>query len=380
MVDFLVAMAAIESPSRDPVSQKPVFAMLSAKLHELGFRCRRIPGRATGGHLLAVLGARGRKPRQLLLGHGDTVWPAGTLAEMPVRRDGGRLYGPGVYDMKAGLVQALFALEALRELGLHPEVQPVFFINSDEEIGSPESQAHIHRLARIMDRALVMEPSLGPEGRLKTARKGVGRFTIEISGRAAHAGLDPEKGVSAILELSYVVQALFALNDPEQGTTVNVGTIDGGTRPNVVAPKSSAEVDVRVQTQADAKRVEQAIHALRPTLPGTQLTIRGEFNRPPLERTGRNRQLWQRALDAAEMLGIALQEGTAGGGSDGNWCSLHTATLDGLGAVGDGAHAVDEHVVIEQMPPRAALLACLLLVQPMTSHRKAEVVSQELRE
>ena len=373
MVECLARLAAIESPSREPGSQEPVFAMLAGMFGDLGFRCRRIRGQATGGQLLAVLGSRSSGPRQLLLGHGDTVWPTGTLAEMPVRREDGRLYGPGVYDMKGGLVQALFALQTLRELGMQPAVQPLFFINSDEEIGSPESAAHIHRLARIADRALVMEPSLGPEGLLKTARKGVGRFMVEIHGRAAHAGLDPEKGVSAILELSHVVQALFALNDPERGTTVNVGTIDGGMRPNVVAPKSSAEVDVRVRTQADAERVEQAIHALRPTIPGTQLTIRGRINRPPLEPTSRNRQLWLRALDAAAALGIAIDEGAAGGGSDGNWASLHTATLDGLGAVGDGAHAINEHVVEERMPERAALLACLLLGPPIAGTCEAAV-------
>ncbi len=197
-----------------------------------------------------------RSPRQLLLGHCDTVWPQGTLVKMPVESRDGRLHGPGVYDMKGGLVQALFALTALRDLGIQPSVAPLFLINSDEEIGSRESADHIRRLARVVDRAMVMEPSLGPTGRLKTARKGVGRFVITVIGRAAHAGLDPEKGISAILELSHVVQALFALNDLERGISVNVGTIDGGMRPNVIAPESKAEVDVRVRTQQDADEIE----------------------------------------------------------------------------------------------------------------------------
>jgi glutamate carboxypeptidase len=362
IVDFLTQCTSLESPSRLPETQAPVLEMFSGKLADLGYRCRRFAGRETGGQLLAVpQDYQRRSAKQLLLGHCDTVWPCGTLEKMPVEIRDGRLHGPGVYDMKCGLVQAVFALQAIRDLQLSPQVAPVFFINTDEEIGSPESAAGIVRLARIVDRAFVMEPSLGAEGQLKTARKGVGRFVITILGRAAHAGLDPEKGVSAILELSHVVQTLFALNDPAGGTTVNVGIIDGGMRPNVVAPESRAEVDVRVRTQHDADRLEAAIHALQPTVPGTELKVTGRIGRPPLEPTARNQLLWQRAVDAAEQLGIDIQQGAAGGGSDGNWTSLHTATLDGLGAVGDGAHALNEHVVVDRIPERSALLACLLL-------------------
>ena len=366
MVGLLSQCALLESPSADPASQEAVFRLFADQLVGLGFRCRRVAGRQSGGQLLAIPdGYRRHAPRQLLLGHCDTVWAHGTLEKMPVESRDGRLHGPGVYDMKGGLIQTVFALSVLRELGMAPEVAPMFFINSDEEIGSRESAAHIRRLARIVDRAMVMEPSLGPTGQLKTARKGVGRFVITVSGRAAHAGLDPEKGVSAILELSHVVQSLFALNDLERGITVNVGTIDGGMRPNVVAPESRAEVDVRVRTQADAEEIERAIFSLEPTVPDTQLTIEGRIGRPPLERTAGNRKLWGRAVDAAAALGIDIDEGTAGGGSDGNWTSLYTPTLDGLGAVGDGAHALSEHVIEERMPERAALLACLLLEPPI---------------
>jgi glutamate carboxypeptidase len=316
------------------------------------------------------------QPKQLLLGHVDTVWPHGTLETMPVESKDGCLHGPGVYDMKGGLVQAVFALSALRELGLQPAVTPVFFMNSDEEIGSRESAHHIVRLAKIVDRAMIMEPSLGPSGQLKTTRKGVGRFIVQVRGKAAHAGLNPEKGISAILELSHVVQALFALNDPERGITVNVGTIDGGMRPNVVAPQSRAEVDVRVRTHEDAAMIEKAIHSLEPSVPGTELQIEGRIGRPPLEATPRNRRLWNRAQEAAGSLGIELDEGAAGGGSDGNWTSLYTATLDGLGAVGDGAHAVIEHVVEEKMPERAALLACLILGEPIMSAAESEATEE----
>lgn len=366
MVRFLSTCAGLESPSTVPRAQAAVFDLFASYLRDLGFRCRRIVGKETGGQLLAVPKDFFRHtPKQLLLGHVDTVWPEGTLAKMPVESRDGRLHGPGVYDMKGGLVQAVFALATLRELGLQPSVMPILFLNSDEEIGSRESSATIRRLARIVDRAMVMEPSLGPTGQLKTTRKGVGRFTVTIRGRAAHAGLNPEKGISAILELSHVVQALFALNDAERGITVNVGTIDGGMRPNVVAPESRAEIDVRVRTQEDAAMIEQAIHSMRPTVPGTELEIHGRIGRPPLEATPRNRMLWTRAQEAAGSLGIELEEGAAGGGSDGNWTSLYTATLDGLGAVGDGAHAEIEHVIEERMPQRAALLACLILGEPI---------------
>lgn len=368
MIQMLTRFVSLESPSHEPAMQTPVFELFQQRFLELGFRCRRLAGRNSGGQLLAVPNAFPRgNPKQLLLGHVDTVWPRGTLEKMPVESTEGCLHGPGAYDMKGGLVQAMFALTALRELGFQPSVTPVFFMNSDEEIGSADSAGHICRLARIVDRAMVMEPSLGPRGQLKTARKGVGRFEVTVLGRAAHAGLNPEKGISAILELSHVVQQLFALNDPEQGITVNVGTIDGGMRPNVVAPESRAEVDVRVRTEQQAERIHRAIHGMVPTLPGTELIIEGEVGRPPLERTARNQKLWERAQVAADALGIEIDEGVAGGGSDGNWTSLYTSTLDGLGAVGDGAHALHEHVVEEKMPERAALLACLMLGDPIRS-------------
>ncbi len=363
IVELLVALARVESPSHDPAALRSVQNLLTGALVDRGFRVVRIAGRESGGHLLAVPASRQRGARmQLLLGHCDTVWPIGTLGIMPVEEREGKLYGPGVYDMKAGLVQAILAVDALRQTGIAPGVTPVMLINSDEEIGSHESTPHIQRLARIAERAFVTEPSLGATGKLKTARKGVGRFTVRVTGVAAHAGLDPGKGVSAILELSHVVQSLFALNDAERGITVNVGTIDGGLRPNVVAPEARAEADVRVLTQEDARLIETAIHGLQPSVPGTRLLIEGGIGRPPLEPTPGNRRLWEAALEVADQIGIQLEEGTAGGGSDGNTTSQLTPTLDGLGAVGDGAHAVHEHVDIDRLPECAALLAGLLIL------------------
>jgi glutamate carboxypeptidase len=365
MVELLRELALAESPTSDPASQEAVFARLAAALEGAGCRVRRLRGRTSGGQLWAVQGRRSRRRgsrrMQLLIGHGDTVWPAGTLASMPVEVRDGRLTGPGTFDMKAGLVQGIFALRALRELGLEPEVVPAFFINSDEEIGSPDSTLRIRRLARCAERVFVLEPSLGPEGRLKTGRKGIGHFIVTVRGRAAHAGLDPEKGVSAILELSHVVQKLHALTDMARGITLNVGVISGGTRPNVVAPEARGEIDVRVLYEEDAAEVERAIRAIQPSTPGTSLEFTGVMGKPPLAPNPRNRALWHTAERCAATLGLALGEGTVGGASDGNTTSQFAATLDGLGAVGDGAHAVHEFVEVARMPERAALLAMLLL-------------------
>jgi glutamate carboxypeptidase len=371
MTQMLVRLIEHETPSDHAETQAGAQRILRDAFETLGYRVRHVRGRSAGGSLLAVPESRRRgAPVQMLLGHCDTVWPLGTLETMPAEVRDGKLYGPGGYDMKAGLVHMIFAVAALREHGLDPEVVPIVFINSDEEIGSLESRDHIRRLGRHCDRVFVLEPSLGPDGRLKTARKGVGRFTVRVRGRAAHAGLDPERGVSAILELSHVIQALFALNDPDRGVTVNVGTIDGGIRPNVVAAESSATADVRILDPEDAERIDHAIRAIASIVPGTELVVEGGFGRPPLERTPGNRELWARACGAAAELGFELVEGTAGGGSDGSFTSVYTPTLDGLGAVGDGAHAIGEHVTLEHMPRRTALLARLLLDPPMPRQRE----------
>jgi glutamate carboxypeptidase len=365
MVELLRDLALLESPSHLPQTQEAVFARLAAALAPAGLAARRLaalPGWKSGGQLLAVPARRRRGgPAQLLLGHCDTVWPVGTLASMPVAERDGRLSGPGVYDMKGGLVQGVFALRALADLGLEPPAAPVVFVNSDEEVGSPESTARIERLARCMQRVFVLEPALGPEGKLKTGRKGTGRFSVVVHGRAAHSGLEPEKGASAIHELAHVIQRLHALGDPARGITVNVGVVAGGLRPNVVAPEARAEVDVRVLRWEDAAALEDAIRGLAPATPGTRIEVAGRVDRPPLEPTPGNRRLWHAAERAAAALGLELGEGTAGGASDGNTTSRLAPTLDGLGAVGDGAHAVHEHVVIERLPERAALLALLLL-------------------
>jgi len=368
LVELVSELVLIESPSTEPASQAAILARLGAEFERLDYRIIRLPGKASGGHLYAAPRARARRqPAQLMIGHCDTVWPLGTLQTMPLARDPLTLRGPGVYDMKAGLTEMIFALQAIRALELDAEVAPLCFINSDEEIGSRESTRYLRALAQRVDRCLVLEPSLGRAGKIKTTRKGVGRFTVTVQGKAAHAGLDPGAGASAILELSHVIQKLFALNDPEHGTSVNVGVIDGGIRPNMVAPRSRAIIDVRVQTGADAQRIERAIHGLQTETPGVSLLVEGAIGRPPMEATEANRQLWRIAHSLGNELGLELEHGTAGGGSDGNTTSLYSATLDGLGAVGDGAHADHEFIEIERLEERCALLTLLLLAPPLAS-------------
>jgi glutamate carboxypeptidase len=280
---------------------------------------------------------------------------------MPVREDDGRLFGPGTFDMKGGVTLMIFALRALQRLDLHPPLTPIIFINADEEVGSPESKRHVRRIARRVHRTWVLEPSMGPKGLIKTARKGVGNFEVTIVGRAAHAGLDPESGSSAITELAHVIQGVNALNEPAKGRTLNVGVVRGGTRPNVIAEEAHASIDVRVTSGEDGAEVTEALLSMSPRTAGVRLEVTGGIRAAPLERTPRNRSLWALALESATELGLEIGETTAGGGSDGNTTSLYTATLDGLGCVGDGAHASHEHIVIDASLDRCALLARLLL-------------------
>jgi glutamate carboxypeptidase len=364
-VEFVSELVLAESPSTDPATQGPVFDLVSAALEAVGLETMLHPGVETGGVMTAMRPeADAAAPRQLLLGHVDTVWPVGTLETMPLRVDGGILHGPGSFDMKAGVAQMVFALRALDALGLQPEVEPVVLLNSDEEIGSAESESRIREAAQRSVRALVLEPALAPDGRIKTSRRGTGHFHIKVIGKGAHTGLAPEQGASAILELSHVIQALHALTDRDRGVEVNVGQVSGGVRPNVVAPAARAVVDVRVRTVDDARWVQDRIHALEAVTPGTRLVVEGAVDRLPMERTPRNTRLWESTRSAARELGLELEDGMSGGASDGNFTSQYTATLDGLGPVGDGAHADHEHIDVARTLERAALLARLLLLPP----------------
>lgn len=359
---LLQRLVEAESPSTQAETMEQAFSIISGAYSEIGYRGSHIPGDSSGGQLLLQPRNRERgRAIQLLMGHIDTVWPLGTIDKMPCKRENNMLSGPGVYDMKAGLVMMLFAIRAADYLGIEPPATPVVFINSDEELSSEDSRKNIIRLAKKASRVLVLEPSLGEDGRIKTERKGVGHFEILVSGKASHAGLDPESGVSAIHGLSQIVQQLFELNDPENGTTVNVGTIQGGERTNVVAATSKAAVDVRVRDEEAGRRIEKAIRNIKAELPGIELKVEGGIGRPPMQKSQAGQKLWERTQAIGKELDLDLEEGLSGGASDGNFTNQYAPTLDGLGAVGEGAHATHEHIYISETLQRCALLTLLLL-------------------
>jgi glutamate carboxypeptidase len=297
----------------------------------------------------------------LLLGHTDTVYERGTLARMPFRVVGGRARGPGALDMKAGLVIALAAIDALRAAGLKPRRRVVCLWTPDEEIGSGCSRAAIEREARRSMAVLVLEPGTGPSGRLKTARKGVGEFVLEVTGRAAHAGVNPQEGVNAVHELALQIARVARFGEPRKEITVNADVVEGGTRTNVIAERARAQVDVRCARAADMRRIEARFRALRPVLPGAKLRVTGGMDRPPMERRV-SAQLFERARRLGREMGLRIEESFTGGGSDGNFtAALGIPTLDGLGGAGAGAHSPGEYVTTRSLAERAALLAALLL-------------------
>ena len=366
MVNFLMDLTKMESPSLAPETQLPVQEFLRAPLEDLGFQVILRTGEKTGGHLYAVheSNPEPNPPRQLLLGHTDTVWPVGTIKHMPViwDREENIVKGPGIFDMKGGITQIIFALKTLDRLGHSPELTTTVLLNSDEEIGSEESQPYIEKYAQESSRVFVMEPALGTDGLIKTTRRGVGQFEVTAVGKAAHSGLAPEEGASAIQEMSHVIQQLHCLNRPEEGLGINVGTVSGGTRANVVAAKCTAIVDVRVSNQAQSTWIDQQIRNLKSTMPNTYLEISGGVDRAPMESNDRNTDLWNAVRDCGRNMGVELIGGQSGGASDGNITSLHTATLDGLGSIGDGAHALHEYICVNGLLERTALLALALLL------------------
>ncbi|WP_224483450.1 M20 family metallopeptidase [Robertkochia aurantiaca] len=366
MLDTLETLVTFETPSKRPAKQKQILTYLQRNLDKLEFYTFYQPGSKTGGYLYSRPKNRLKsRPVQLLVGHADTVWEENTLNNMPYEEKDTKVSGPGVFDMKAGLTQIIYALKTLKELKLQASLTPVILINTDEETGSNESTHAIARLARIANRAFILEPPLGPEGHLKTQRKGVGRFTLTVEGKAAHAGLDPESGANAIVELSHQIRQLYDLNDPEKGITVNIGMISGGVSANVVAPESSAVIDVRVNDKKDGEEITRKIKSLQPHFRGTKLIIEGGIGRQPMTATERNQSLWKAAREKGDLLGMDLKQGKAGGGSDGNTTSLYTATLDGLGTPGDGAHAPHEYIHKSDLVKRTALLTLLLLEPPL---------------
>ena len=365
-LDLLRAMVEIESPSDDKAAVDGCVAFVAGECARLGGRVRLHRRREFGDLLEARFGPQRSKYRPvLLLGHLDTVWPLGTLKGMPFRVDGERVWGPGVLDMKAGVAMALTAISVLQEQrnqGQQKLSRPVILLlNSDEEVGSNASRPLTEKLAKRCDAVFVLEPAQGLKGAYKTARKGVGNYSVQVKGVASHSGVDFERGHSAIVELARQIERITQFTELDRGITVNVGTVQGGTRSNVVAAEARAEVDIRVARAKDEARIEKHFRSLRVFDSKCSLHVEGGLNRPPMERTRGTVALFKRAAAHAQELGFVLEEAATGGGSDGNFTSaIGVPTLDGMGAVGEGAHALHESLLLKHMAPRTALLAAML--------------------
>jgi glutamate carboxypeptidase len=362
IVALIRRLVECESPSDSPAAVNRFVELVSDTVAPFA-AVKTFPGGSFGKHLVAEMKLPGRKKsgQAMALGHSDTVWPLGTLASMPFREADGRLWGPGVFDMKAGIAFFIFAVKALRCLDAPVSRRVVLQLNSDEEVGSHSSRPLTEKNAARSQAVLVLEPATGPEGRLKTARKGVGEFTITVRGKAAHSGLDFEAGASAVLELARQLERIAGFTQLNRGITVNPGVISGGTRVNVVPAEARAEVDMRVVRLRDAPALEKKFRALRPLDKRCAIEVVGGLNRPPMERSPGVVRLFRMAQAQARDLGVELGESLSGGGSDGNFtAALGIPTLDGLGAVGEGAHAVNESIRVNRIADRTALLAKLL--------------------
>jgi glutamate carboxypeptidase len=359
IIDLIRRFVEIETPSGNPSHIALLAKPLADLLRELGAQVE-IVTTEEGPSVKATLGDTNQSQTLLIVGHCDTVWPLGTISRKPFRIEDGRLYGPGVFDMKSGIVLFIEAIRALQHFGRHPARPLEIFFSCDEEQGSHSTRATIEAMAERAQAALVLEPPL-PGGVVKTARKGIGQYSIIARGRPAHAGVAPEKGISAVEELARQVIKLHALNDHARGISVNVGVISGGTMSNVVAAEARGQIDVRFWTKADEDRIVAALQSLRPELEGANIEISGRVNRPPLERSEAIVSLYEQARALSRELGFELGEGRTGGGSDGNFiAALGKPVLDGLGPDGDGAHAEYEHVLIDNIAHRAALITRLI--------------------
>ena len=362
IVAFIGELARCESPSDQPQAVNRFVNLLADRLDGTS-SVKTLPGGRFGNHLRCEFKLPGAKAggKILVLAHSDTVWPLGTLAHMPIREEQGRLWGPGVLDMKSGIAFFVFAIHTLRMLEIPVRRNIMFQVNSDEEVGSETSRYFTEEAARQSAVVLLVEPGTGVTGKLKTARKGVGDYTVTVKGKASHAGVDYESGASAVVELARQIPKIAGFTDLKKGVTVNPGVIAGGTRTNVVAAEARVEVDIRVAHAKDAASLDQKFRALRPFDKRCSIQVEGGLNRPPMERTPAIRQLFQTARAYAKELGVTLQESATGGGSDGNFtAALGIPTLDGLGGVGEGAHAANESILLDRIADRTALLAMLL--------------------
>jgi len=363
IVTLIREFVECESPSDNPVSVNRFTDLLAERVKDMARVGTYAGGDAYGKHIRCEFELPGAKKQGqiLALGHSDTVWPLGTLATMPFRQSKGRLWGPGVFDMKGGLAFFIFAMRALWELEVPVARNVLLQVNSDEEIGSPSSRALTEEAARKSAAVLVLEPGAGLDGKLKTARKGVGDYTITVRGRAAHAGLDFSNGASAILEMSRQIEKIAGFTRLDRGITVSPGVIQGGTRSNVIPAECRAEIDVRIPRASGRAYLERRFASLKPFDKRCTIEVKGGLNRPPMERSAGTRGLFRQAKALAAELGVSLEESSSGGGSDGNFtAALGVPTLDGLGAVGEGAHAANESILMDRIADRTALLAKLV--------------------
>ncbi len=362
LVAMIRAMVECESPSDNPRAVNRFVELFSGWAAPVA-RVKSVPGGRFGNHLLCEFQLPGSKKsgQVLALGHSDTVWPLGTLAHMPFQERDGRLWGPGVLDMKGGIAFFFFAVAALRELDIPVASKVVLQLNSDEELGSHSSRELTEKQARLSHTVLVLEPGAGLAGKLKTARKGVGDYRVKVLGRASHAGVDFSAGASAIVELAKQIDKIAGFTHEERGITVNPGVISGGTRSNVIAAEAEAHVDIRVRRSTDAAALDRKFQSLKPFDRRCAVEVSGGLNRPPMERAAGIVALFKKARELGREIGVELEESATGGGSDGNYtAALGVPTLDGIGAVGEGAHALNESLLVERIADRTALIAKLL--------------------
>ncbi|MDZ7756706.1 M20 family metallopeptidase [Rhodohalobacter sp.] len=360
-VNRLKKYVLAESPTDDIIQNRKLLHAIAEDFKELNYQVEWKESVQSAGQIICRPKQSELQEDQLLIGHVDTVWPVGTLDKMPWKIDDNVIRGPGVYDMKAGIVMMQLGIKIMKELGLKPKLRPVVMITSDEETGSRDSWDEIEKIARSVNRVFVPEPSIGLEGKIKTERKGSGRYQIKVKGKEAHSGVEPEKGASAIVEMAHIIQKVDELNDYEKGISLNVGLISGGKAVNIVPGDCVIEVDLRYMKKSDGEEIDDKIKKIKPELRETEITVEGGLRRPPVVKNERNQKLWELAQNCAQELGLKIEEGLSGGGSDGSITSQFTATIDGMGAVGEGAHSPSEKILIDETMDRAALLTAMLV-------------------
>jgi len=360
-VSRLKKYVEVESPTDDIIQNRKLLNTIAADFREFDFDVEWRESVLSAGQLICRLSSSDSEIDQLMIGHADTVWPVGTLEKMPWSVEGNVIRGPGVYDMKSGIVMMQLAIKVMKEFELSPKLRPIVMITSDEETGSKDSWDEIEKIAKSVNRVFVPEPSMGMEGKIKTERKGSGRYHITVKGKEAHSGVEPEKGVSAVVEMAHIIRKLDVLNDYEKGISLNVGLISGGKAVNIVPGDCSIQVDFRYMNKSEGEEIDKKIKNFTAELKGAEISIEGGLRRPPVVKNERNQKLWKLAQECAEKLGLQIEEDLSGGGSDGSITSQFTATLDGLGAVGEGAHSPTEKILVDETLERSALLTALLL-------------------